>query len=242
MRKIKTLSQKEKNKSPGKKRQGKSVVHDGCSQKFYIKKKSVSSHITSNAVTGSKHDVTGFSATDGPGCAGTGPGSSIPYGREPVAAPGDRTSRSVRRYSRHRLHGPFMEVQKYRLRPVRADVPLSTCSRASPHCGQYNFSIPRASESFPPGYREYEIATRIANPPSHENRRRRCTTRWRIDTADNVLHKRARSRACVRAHVCVYVSGAHVSWRHASCVCARVHDVCTYDIRHARRARIQERR
>jgi len=86
---------KRKKQIPGKKRQGKSVVHDGCSQKFHIKKKTISSH---NLKRGNRfeerrdRDSRQRTVRD---VFGTGPEPSIPYSREPVAASGGRTSRSL---------------------------------------------------------------------------------------------------------------------------------------------------
>lgn len=93
MRKIETLFQKRKNKSRVKKRQGKSVVHDGCSQKFYIKK-TISSHNLkrdNRFETRRDRDSRQRTVRNAPR---TGLEPSIPYSHEPVAASRGRTSRS----------------------------------------------------------------------------------------------------------------------------------------------------
>lgn len=119
-----------------------------------------------------------------------------------------------------------MEVQKYRLRPVRARRFFQPVQRRLP-MDNLNFSIPRASESWPPGYRGIhggfaarrrestmiDDGMRYALAYRYDIRRIMCCTNARASA-------RARMRWCARVYVCgtSYVTrGAHTDRRQGRC-------------------------
>lgn len=125
----------------------------------------------------------------------------------------------ARRYSRHRLHGPFMEVQKYRLRPVCVLTLLSQPVFTRRCRGQYIIISRSRSRSRARASERIELFPSWIFGNIRDPRTRQATktddemhsTRWRTDTVDNVCTNARARDVCVharfmrRVRVCVYV-------------------------------------
>lgn len=148
MQKSKMLFQK-KNKSRIKRDKEKALYTMGAARNFiYKKKKSVSSHITSNAITGSKHDVTGVLGDGRSGMYRNRSGAKYPVRSRTCCRAG-------------RSDEPFIDTHdigymalSWRYKNIGCGLcvltfPFQPVSRASPRCGQFIISRSRVRASRP---------------------------------------------------------------------------------------------